>query len=62
MGANNSNTKYHQNLCNTPPKKNNHQFLFDPRSPSGKRIFQIIQFSLFFCLLRWYFSNTHSNR
>ncbi|CAF1363325.1 unnamed protein product [Rotaria sordida] len=33
MGANNSNTKYHENICNTPPK-NNIQLLFDPRSPS----------------------------
>ncbi|CAF2637148.1 unnamed protein product [Rotaria sp. Silwood2] len=33
MGANNSNSKYHENICNTPPKKNV-QLLFDPRSPS----------------------------
>ncbi len=58
MGANNSNIKYHQNICNTPPK-DNHRFLFDPRSPSGKRIFQInYKFSF---LLRWNFSNTNSD-
>lgn len=33
MGANNSNTKYHENICNTPPKIA-HRLLFDPRSPT----------------------------
>ncbi len=49
MGANNSNTKYHQNICNTPPKAN-HRLLFDPRSPSGKRIFLINSKFSVFCL------------
>lgn len=40
MGANSSNTKYNENVCNTPPK-HNVQLLFDPRSPSGMRKFEI---------------------
>ncbi len=40
MGANHSNTKSRLNICNTPPKKNTHRLLFDPRSPSGKKIFE----------------------
>ncbi|CAF3094784.1 unnamed protein product [Rotaria socialis] len=33
MGGNSSHAKYHENICNTPPK-NHVQLLFDPRSPS----------------------------
>jgi hypothetical protein len=48
MGANNSNTKFHQNICNTPPKPST-RLLFDPRSPSGI-IFIINPFFKIFCL------------
>ncbi len=41
MGANNSNIKSRQNYYDTPPKTNN-RLLFDPRSPSGKRLDKII--------------------
>ncbi len=59
--------KFNSNIYSTPPKLNyggKHdrlvQLQYDPRSPTGKTINFFNLFYLFH--LRWYISNTNSNR